>query len=60
MNLSEAVNALEALVTTPEELEALATLNALAIERDEALRQAEAYNARLELIVEIITKAQQR
>ena len=47
MNLSEAVNRMEELETTPEEFEALETLIALAIERDEALRQAEELNGKL-------------
>ena len=47
MNLNEAVNTLEALTTTPSQLEALATLYALAIERNEALRQAEELNGKL-------------
>ena len=56
MNMSQAVGHLKQLATTPAQLEALATLYALAIERNEALRQAEELNGKLAKLKSMVTE----
>lgn len=59
MTLNEAVSTLEVLAATPEQLEALATLYALAIERDDALKQAEELNGKLVKIKSMVMEIQE-
>jgi len=52
MNIEEAFLYLEPVATTTKNKEALATLYLLAIERDEALRQAEEEHEKLQVLVD--------
>lgn len=54
MNIKQAVNTLEPLITNIDQQEALATLCLLAMERDEALRQAQEDHDKLEALREAL------